>query len=97
MHFSTIAVLLSLAASSLAAPAAEPNKRAAASVLKVQTYNAFSVSAGVAGNALAEVNAKFPVSHYLTIHICSLYLLLPPDPLVLSFAPRSSLAFHVAH
>jgi hypothetical protein len=38
------------------------NKRAAAGVLTVQTYDEFNVSGGVAGNALAEVNAKFPVS-----------------------------------
>ncbi len=37
------------------------NKRAAAGVLTVQTYDEFNVSGGVAGNALAEVNAKFPV------------------------------------
>ncbi|KAH6684014.1 hypothetical protein B0J14DRAFT_693289 [Halenospora varia] len=60
MHLSApLAILLSLT-SALALPI----KRAAgasAAVLKVQTYNAFSVSSGVAGNALAEVNAKFPV------------------------------------
>jgi len=37
------------------------NKRDAAGVLTVQTYDEFNVSGGVAGNALAEVNAKFPV------------------------------------
>jgi 1-aminocyclopropane-1-carboxylate deaminase/D-cysteine desulfhydrase-like pyridoxal-dependent ACC family enzyme len=31
----------------------------------VQTFDQFTVSAGVAGNALAEVNAKFPVSAFL--------------------------------
>jgi hypothetical protein len=60
MHFSTaLTVFLSLAASSLAAPHTLDKR---AGVLKVQTYNQFSVSAGVGGNALAEVNAKFPVS-----------------------------------
>jgi hypothetical protein len=57
MHFPTIAILLGLAVSSIAAPVADLNKRA----LKSQTFNQFTVSAGVAGNALAEVNAKFPV------------------------------------
>lgn len=58
MHFSTsLTVLLSLATATLSTPV---DKRASA-VLTVQTYNAFSVSSGVAGNALAEVNAKFPV------------------------------------
>jgi hypothetical protein len=32
-----------------------------ANVLTTQTYNQFQVSTGIAGNALAEVNAKFPV------------------------------------
>lgn len=57
MRFSTaFAVFLSLTSSSLAAPL---DKRA--SVLTVQTFNQFTVSAGIAGNALAEVNAKFPI------------------------------------
>ncbi|KAF8848275.1 hypothetical protein BDZ45DRAFT_681327 [Acephala macrosclerotiorum] len=59
MRFSTpLTILLSLASTSLSAPV---DKRAAAGVLTVQTYDEFSVSSGVAGNALAEVNAKFPV------------------------------------
>lgn len=62
MHFSTpITILLSLTGA-LATPVI--NKRAvgtSAPVLKVQTYDEFSVSNGTSGNALAEVNAKFPV------------------------------------
>ncbi|TVY64199.1 hypothetical protein LSUE1_G009005, partial [Lachnellula suecica] len=58
MHFSApIAILLSLTGA-----LALPTKRAtSAAVLTVQTYDDFSVSSGVAGSALAEVNAKFPV------------------------------------
>ncbi|TVY20840.1 hypothetical protein LARI1_G002170 [Lachnellula arida] len=60
MHFSApLAVFLSLTGT-----LALPTKRAtgtSAAVLTVQTYDDFSVSSGVAGNALAEVNAKFPV------------------------------------
>jgi len=54
MRFSTLTLLLSLTTSILSAPT---EKRA----LKTQSYNQFQVSGGVAGNALAEVNAKFPV------------------------------------
>ncbi|KAJ9618608.1 hypothetical protein H2204_012961 [Knufia peltigerae] len=57
MRFST-AVFLGLLALSSAAPVALKNKRA--SVLTTQSYADFQVSDGVAGNALAEVNAKFP-------------------------------------
>jgi hypothetical protein len=60
MQFSSLAILGLFAVSSLAAPAATPVKRAAA-VLTEQTYNEFSISSGVAGKALDEVNAKFPV------------------------------------
>ncbi|RFU32711.1 hypothetical protein B7463_g3617, partial [Scytalidium lignicola] len=35
--------------------------KAASGVLTEKTYNEFSVSGGVAGNALAEVNAEFPI------------------------------------
>ncbi|TVY24422.1 hypothetical protein LHYA1_G007334 [Lachnellula hyalina] len=60
MHFSApLAIFLSLTGA-----LALPTKRAAATsaaVLTVQTYNDFSVSSGVSGNALAEVNAKFPI------------------------------------
>ncbi|KAK6366282.1 hypothetical protein LTS17_010788 [Exophiala oligosperma] len=59
MRFST-AVFLGLLALSSAAPVALKNKRA--SVLTTQSYADFQVSDGVAGNALAEVNAKFPIN-----------------------------------
>jgi ABC-type polysaccharide transport system permease subunit len=55
MRFSTITLFLSLTASVISAPI---GKRA----LTAQTYNEFNVSGGTAGNALAEVNAKFPVA-----------------------------------
>jgi hypothetical protein len=70
-------ILLSLAVSALALPATFDTRKAkaaasnataagtAASVLTVQDYADFQVSDGVAGNALAEVKAKFPVSTYL--------------------------------
>ena len=61
MLFQPIIVVFIMALSSLAAPLSLHAKRAAAAVLKTQTYNQLSVSSGVAGNALAEVNAKFPV------------------------------------
>lgn len=61
MRFATsLTVLLSLVTTSLSAPV-DKRAAAAAGVLTVQTYDDFSVSSGVAGNALAEVNAKFPV------------------------------------
>ncbi|OIW35051.1 hypothetical protein CONLIGDRAFT_39607 [Coniochaeta ligniaria NRRL 30616] len=44
-----------------AAAAATGTAGTAASVLTVQDYADFQVSDGVAGNALAEVNAKFPI------------------------------------
>lgn len=78
MQFSlnTLALLLTLSTSALSAPtsckavtaaaaavpAASATPAAGGAVLSVQTYNDFSVSAGVSGDALAEVNAKFPVS-----------------------------------
>src|SRR4051794_4762201 len=56
MRFSsTLVSVLSLSSAVLGAPMA---KRA----LTVKPYNDFSVSAGVAGDALAEVNTNFPVS-----------------------------------
>ena len=61
MRFSAITVVLALAAGSFSAPI---GKRA----LTVQTFDEFTVSAGVSGNALAEVNAKFPVSSPLPSH-----------------------------
>ena len=61
MYFSK-AVVLSFAVSALALPtlSTKPHKRAG--VLTATTYDNFQVSDGVAGNALAEVKAKFPVS-----------------------------------
>ncbi|KAF2122346.1 hypothetical protein BDV96DRAFT_609256 [Lophiotrema nucula] len=59
MRFSTSFVLTGLLATALAAPTAKPHKRAG--VLTAQSYAQFQVSDGVAGNALAEVNAKFPI------------------------------------
>jgi hypothetical protein len=64
MHFSTPLTIFLSFTGALAAPIQLSKKAAvgtSASVLKVQTYDDFNVSGGVAGNALAEVNAKFPV------------------------------------
>ncbi|CAK7223368.1 hypothetical protein SCUCBS95973_005154 [Sporothrix curviconia] len=59
MYFSK-ALILAFAASALALPqGAKPQKRTG--VLTATTYDNFQVSDGVAGNALAEVNAKFPI------------------------------------
>ncbi|KAK4105848.1 hypothetical protein N658DRAFT_492354 [Parathielavia hyrcaniae] len=55
------AVLFSLLASSLAIPTANGDRKVKRGVLSVQDYADFQVSVGVAGNALAEVNAKFPI------------------------------------
>ncbi|KAH7049149.1 hypothetical protein B0J12DRAFT_600665 [Macrophomina phaseolina] len=60
MHFATVALFLGLTVSSLAAPVSPPSKRA---VLTKQSYAQFQISDGVAGNALAEVNEKFPISN----------------------------------
>lgn len=57
-------VLFSLAASAVALPFGQPNTQKRAAVLKASNYADFQVSDGVAGNALAEVQAKFPVSSY---------------------------------
>ncbi|KAK5062547.1 hypothetical protein LTR84_004620 [Exophiala bonariae] len=58
MKFSTSSLVLSLLlALSSAAPVTSPAKRA----LTAQSYSQFQVSDGVAGNALAEVNANFPI------------------------------------
>jgi len=64
MHFSAFTTTLAfyLIVTSLASPIGNGNeKRASASVLTEQSYSDFQVSDGVGGNALAEVNAKFPV------------------------------------
>lgn len=55
------AVFFSLLVSSLAAPTVDGSRRVKRGVLTTQNYSQFQVSGGVAGNALAEVNAKFPV------------------------------------
>lgn len=68
-------ILFSLAASALALPAAV-EKRA---VLASTSYANFQVSSGVAGNALAEVQAKFPVRLH-TSHNTN------PSPLYICFA-----------
>ncbi|KAK4168562.1 hypothetical protein QBC43DRAFT_330462 [Cladorrhinum sp. PSN259] len=52
-------VIFSLLASALALPMGSGIEKRA---LKVQNYSQFSVSGGVAGNALNEVNAKFPIN-----------------------------------
>lgn len=57
MQFSSLAVMLSLAFSTLAAPTAVVEKRA----LTFQPYNQFQISNGVGGNALQETNQRFPV------------------------------------
>ncbi|KAK4251923.1 hypothetical protein VTI28DRAFT_1563 [Corynascus sepedonium] len=54
-------VLFSLLASSLALPTANVDRKVKRGVLSVQDYSQFQVSDGVAGNALDEVNAKFPI------------------------------------
>ncbi|EFX02835.1 hypothetical protein CMQ_2764 [Grosmannia clavigera kw1407] len=61
MYFSK-ALILAFAASALALPMGDkPQKRAG--VLSVSKYSDFQVSSGVAGDALAEVKAKFPIDY----------------------------------
>ncbi|KAK3898950.1 hypothetical protein C8A05DRAFT_18545 [Staphylotrichum tortipilum] len=60
MYFKA-AVLFSLLASSVALPTATGDRKVKRGILSVQDYSEFQVSDGVAGNALAEVNAKFPI------------------------------------
>ncbi|OMP87113.1 hypothetical protein BK809_0007199 [Diplodia seriata] len=63
MHFSTVALFLGLAASSLAAPVSNTaNGLGRRAVLQEQSYADFQISDGQGGNALQEVNQKFPVS-----------------------------------
>ena len=66
MRFSASIILSGLLATALAAPTPKTKTTAAAaaagaSTLTVRSYADFQVSDGVAGNALAEVQAKFPV------------------------------------
>ncbi|KAH6650796.1 hypothetical protein F5144DRAFT_60645 [Chaetomium tenue] len=60
MYFKA-AVLFSLLASSIALPMNNGDRKVKRAVLTVQDYADFQVSSGVAGDALAEVNAKFPI------------------------------------
>ncbi|KAJ0121449.1 hypothetical protein J7T55_008613 [Diaporthe amygdali] len=55
------AAVLFLAASALALPTVQDGNHKRAAVLTKQSYADFQVSDGVAGNALAEVQAKFPI------------------------------------
>jgi predicted N-acyltransferase len=55
------AFIFSLFASALAAPIANGDQKVKRGILSVQDYSQFQISDGVAGNALAEVQAKFPV------------------------------------
>jgi hypothetical protein len=64
MYFKA-AVLFSLLASSIALPMGNGDRKVKRGVLTVQDYADFQVSSGVAGDALAEVNAKFPVCNPL--------------------------------
>lgn len=62
MHFTTKTFLLVLAAVTSASPLAVQPLRRQATVLQSQTYTDFQVSDGVAGSALDEVNAAFPIT-----------------------------------
>lgn len=59
MFFSKV-IVLAFAASALALPTGVRTQKRAG-VLTVSDYSDFQVSDGVAGDALAEVKAKFPV------------------------------------
>lgn len=59
MRFSTATIFFGLAASTLAAPTMNLSKRG---VLSASSYSDFQISDGQGGNALEEVNQKFPVS-----------------------------------
>ncbi|KAF2651188.1 hypothetical protein K491DRAFT_782050 [Lophiostoma macrostomum CBS 122681] len=69
MRFSTSFLLSGLLATCLAAPVTEQKRKngtasaaaSGASVLTVRSYADFQISDGVAGNAMAEVMAKFPI------------------------------------
>lgn len=61
MHFTSATLLLGLLALTSASPLHRSHRRQAA-VLQSQTYSQFQVSDGVAGSALDEVNAAFPVA-----------------------------------
>ena len=59
MQIPTTALLFGLVATSIAGPITKVEARQA---VTRQAYADFQISDGVSGNALAEVNAKFPVS-----------------------------------
>ncbi|KAL6414660.1 small secreted protein [Ilyonectria robusta] len=59
MYLSKAILFVSLAASAIASPIRER-----ADLLQVQAYAQFQISDGVAGNALEEVAAKFPVKEF---------------------------------
>ncbi|KAF7551617.1 hypothetical protein G7Z17_g4870 [Cylindrodendrum hubeiense] len=59
MYLSKAILFVSLAASTIASPS-----RKRADLLQVQDYAQFQISDGVAGNALEEVAAKFPVDEF---------------------------------
>lgn len=56
MYISSASILFGIFALSAAGPVGTKTKRA----LTAKPYSEFQVSDGVAGNALAEVNAQFP-------------------------------------
>ncbi len=60
MYFVKALLTFTLAVSAVALPTSDPERKLAG-VLTVQNYADFQVSDGVAGNALAEVQANFPV------------------------------------
>ncbi|KAK4038740.1 hypothetical protein C8A01DRAFT_37307 [Parachaetomium inaequale] len=68
------AVLFSLLASSFALPTTG-DRKVKRGVLTVQDYADFQVSSGVAGNALAEVNAKFPIDDFASVDADDLAIL----------------------
>lgn len=84
MYFKA-AILFSLAASAIALPTSVDAPKKRAGVLTTQNYADFQVSDGVAGNALAEVQAKFPVSDpapsHLAVPTSYTFKSPPPGPL----------------
>lgn len=58
MYVTKITLLASLAMSVIAVPAVHPKQKRA---LQFQTFDEFQISDGVAGNAMAEIQDKFPV------------------------------------
>lgn len=69
MYLSKAILFVSLAASAIASPIRER-----ADLLQVQAYAQFQISDGVAGNALEEVAAKFPVRPLYLVDWHSSYL-----------------------